>query len=471
MFKAINDFIWSVWCLIPILLIVGMYFTISTKFVQFRFFKDMIKSMFSSSKTSKDANAISSFEAFAVGLASRVGTGNLAGVAIAIATGGPGAIFWMWIVALLGSASAFVESTIAQLYKVKDPETKFRGGPAYYIRDGLNSKTLGGIFAVLISIAFGLAFNSVQSNTISSAFVSVLNVSPDMISTVEITIGVLLVVVTGSVLFLGAHAIAKTTKLIVPFMAGLYLIIAFVIIIINFEEIGNVFSMIINGAFNPQSMFWGGSIGLINGVKRGLFSNEAGMGSAPNAAATADAAHPVSQGLIQCLGVFIDTIVICSATGFIILVSGVNIEGAIDGIELTLSATSSVLGMWSNYIMLIAIFFFAFSSILGNYYYSQSNIEYLSNTKISVICFKIVVLLFIFSGAVVETQFVWWFADFAMGLMALVNIYAIVRLFKYAKLLLNDYSTKRKTQDVGEVYFDSSMYEETKHFEIWNKSK
>lgn len=465
---TLNNIIWSQWVLIPLLLFTGLFFTIKSRFLQVRMLPEMIKSI-NHTPDHTDGTGVSSFEAFTVGLASRVGTGNLAGVAIAIVVGGAGAVFWMWVVAILGAVSAFVESTLAQLYKVHDDEVKFRGGPAYYMRDGLGSKAMGVAFAILISLCFGLIFNAVQANTIVSAVGNAFNLGGN--STFAIIVGILLVVLAGYIFFSGTKKIAEFTSKMVPFMAILYLVIAALVIILRFDQIPTVLGMIFSQAFSPEAVV-GGGLGttVIMGVKRGLFSNEAGMGSAPNAAASADTDHPVRQGLIQAFGVYIDTLIICSATAFIILVSQIPLDpSATDGISVTMNALAAVVGDWSIYFLLIAIFFFAFSSILGNYYYAQSNIEYLSEKKTSVKGFKIIVLGMIMFGSVASSDLVWALADLFMGSMAILNIVAIIRLNKQAFFLLDDY--EKQLKEGKNPVFDASKYEEYKHFEIWDSTK
>ncbi len=461
---SFSDFIWSQYVLIPLLLGTGLYFTVRTRALQIRLLPQMIKSI-ADKPENMGENDISPYQAFAIGLASRVGTGNLAGVAIAIAVGGPGAVFWMWIVAILGSVSAFVESTLAQLYKVRDEEVEFRGGPAYYMRDALNSRSMGVAFAILISLCFGLIFNAVQANTIAGAFTRALEIDGNIISPI---VGLFLVVLVAYVLFGGSKRIASFSSVIVPIMAIVYILLAIIVIILRIDQIPTVFNMIVTDAFNIGSAA-GGAIGItiIQGIKRGLFSNEAGMGSAPNAAASATTSHPVKQGLIQSFGVYIDTLVVCSATAFIILSSGVETNGASDGIALTMDALSSVLGEWSIIILTIAIFFFAFSSILGGYYYAQSNIEFIKNNHMIVNGFKFIVLAIVFWGAVATSDTVWALADLFMGLMAILNIIAILLLGKQAMTLLKDYESQLK--EGKDPVFDASKYEEFKDLEIWTK--
>lgn len=427
----INSIIWSLYVLVPLLLGAGLYFTIKTKGLQVRMLPEMFRSISSENEASEDG--VSSFEAFTVGLATRIGTGNLAGVAIAIVTGGPGAVFWMWMVAILGSVSAFIESSLAQLYKVEDEDTKYRGGPAYYMRDGIGAPKMGAAFAVLITICFGLIFNAVQANTITSAAFNAMNIAQngDMFNAV---IGLFLVVLSGYIILGGTKKIADFTSKMVPFMAFLYLGIAAIVIIVRFDQIPAVLDEIMSNAFTPNAAF-GGAIGItiIQGVKRGLFSNEAGMGSAPNAAASADTKHPARQGLIQSLGVYIDTLVICSATAFIILVSDIPLDpSATDGISVTMDALAAVLGHWAIYFLLVAIFFFAFSTIIGCYYYAQSNLEYLNCSNRGLTAFKILVMGLIMFGSVASSDVVWAMADLTMGCMAILNIIAIIMLRKDA---------------------------------------
>ncbi len=464
----LNGIIWSAYVLIPLLLFTGLYFTIKSRFLQVRMLPEMIKSI-THKPAHTDDDAVSSFEAFTVGLASRVGTGNLAGVAIAIVVGGAGSVFWMWVVAILGAVSAFVESTLAQLYKVKDEEVKFRGGPAYYMRDGLGSKAMGVFFAILISLCFGLIFNAVQSNTIVSAFSNSLSIENTKI--LAVVVGLVLVLLTAYILFSGTKKIAEFTSKMVPFMAYLYLIIAAIVIILRINEIPTVLTMIFSQAFTGQAVVGGGlGVTIMMGVKRGLFSNEAGMGSAPNAAASAETDHPVRQGLIQSLGVYIDTLVICSATAFIILVSGIELDpAATDGISVTMNALAAVTGQWAVYFLLVAIFFFAFSSILGNYYYAQSNIEYLSDKKQTLTYFKLTVLFMVMFGSVASSDLVWALADLFMGSMAILNIYAILRINNEAFFLLDDY--ERQLKEGKNPVFDSSQYDEYKKFELWDSTK
>lgn len=356
--SGINDLLWS-YVLIIMLLGCAFRFTFKTRFVQFRMFREMIRVLGdSANKAHEGEKHISSFQAFAVSLASRVGTGNLAGVATAIAVGGPGAVFWMWIIALLGSASAFVESTLAQLYKRKGKES-FIGGPAYYMRYGLGLNWMGILFAILISVTFGFAFNSVQSNTICAAMQGSFGFDPRIV-------GAVLTVLTLAIIFGGIQRIAKVSSVIVPVMALGYVALASGIVLFNITELPAVIKLIVSSAFGWEQAA-GGTIGaaLMQGIKRGLFSNEAGMGSAPNVAATASVTHPVKQGLIQTLGVFTDTLLICTCTAFIILFSGAPLDGSVNGVQLTQHALTLEVGKAGGIFVAVAIFLFAFSSIIG----------------------------------------------------------------------------------------------------------
>lgn len=372
--NGVNDILWS-YILIIMLLGCAVWFTIKSRFVQFRMIGEMIRLLGDSAgKGEKGEKHISSFQAFAVSLASRVGTGNLAGVATAVAIGGPGSVFWMWLIALLGSSSAFVESTLAQLYKEKGKDS-FIGGPAYYMLHGLGLRWMGVLFAVLISITFGFAFNSVQSNTICAAWEGAFGID-------HAWIGAILTVLTLIVIFGGIQRIARVSSIVVPVMALGYIALALGIVLFNITRLPAVIETILSNAFGWEQAI-GGSVGaaLMQGIKRGLFSNEAGMGSAPNVAATAHVSHPVKQGLIQALGVFSDTLIICTCTAFIILFSGAPLDGSINGVQLTQQALSNEVGSIGSTFVALAILLFAFSSIIGNYYYGEANIRFITSKR------------------------------------------------------------------------------------------
>ncbi|WLV24384.1 alanine/glycine:cation symporter family protein [Aciduricibacillus chroicocephali] len=434
----ISDFIWA-YVLIAVLIGVGLWFTFATKFVQFRMLPEMFRVLFEKEtvKGKKEKKGTTAFQAFAISAASRVGTGNLAGVATAVASGGPGALFWMWILALIGSASGFIESTLAQVFKVSGRHG-FRGGPAYYIEKGLNMRWLGVVFAVVITITYGLVFNSVQANSISLAFSGEYHINKWIIAGI-------LVVLTALVIFGGLKSIAHVSQLIVPIMAILYIGIALYVLVVNITEIPTMFKLIFENAFGIRQIAGGGfGAAIMYGIKRGLFSNEAGMGSAPNAAATADVSHPAKQGLIQALGVFFDTILVCSATGFIILTAGGYEGKKLEGIQITQNAFAHHIGSWSGLFVAIAILLFAYSSVLGNYYYGESNISYIRESKVGMFIYRIVVLLMVMFGAVASFDVVWDLADFTMAIMALINLYAIVCLSPIAIRVLKDYTKQRK---------------------------
>lgn len=433
---ASSDFLWT-YILIAVLIGCALWFTLRSKGVQFRMLGEMFRLLGESTDRHDGKKHISSFQAFAVSVATRVGTGNLAGVATAIAVGGPGAVFWMWLIALLGSASAFVESTLAQLFKQRDKQS-FIGGPAYYILKGLKKPWLAALFAVLISVTFGLSYNSIQSNTICNAF-SAFGVD-------SLTIGLILAALSLVVIFGGIHRIAKVSSVIVPIMALGYLLLALFVIVRHIDLIPQVCRIIFQDAFGIRQIAGGGfGATLMNGIKRGLFSNEAGEGSAPNVAATASTSHPVKQGLIQALGVFTDTLVVCSCTAFIILFSGAYTEGGLNGIALTQAALESEVGRFGSIFVAAAILLFAYSSIIGNYYYGAANIRFLTNKKWVLTLYRIlsggVMVLF---GALASLDLVWNLGDLCMALLTACNLYAIARLGKYAFRLLDDYRAQRK---------------------------
>jgi alanine or glycine:cation symporter, AGCS family len=416
----------------------GIYFTLRTRFVQIRYVGRMLTQL---TRSRTHDGGISSFQAFCVGLASRVGTGNIAGVAIALTVGGPGAIFWMWVVALLGMATALIESTLGQIFKVRSDDGTFRGGPAFYIQRGLGSRAGGMVFAVLLVLTFGIAFNMVQANAISDVLKTSHAIEVDWT-----TAG--LVILAAPVLFGGVRRVARVAEFVLPIMAVAYVLLALAVVAINITDLPRVIEQIIGGAFGIKE-FAGGFTGgvtaaMLNGVKRGLFSNEAGMGSAPNVAATATVSHPVKQGLIQSLGVFVDTMIVCSATAFIILVSGPEVydparAGNIQGATLTQSAIASALGPWTTGLLTVLVFVFAFSSVLGNYVYAEVNLFFLGAKHHGINAFRVVVLIAVAFGAMSKLATVWALADVAMGLMAVVNLVAICLLGKWAFAALKDF--------------------------------
>jgi len=458
--NLVNDILWS-YILIVMLIGCAIWFTIKSKFVQFRMMKEMISVLGdSANKQEGREHHISSFQAFMVSLASRIGTGNLAGVATAITIGGPGAVFWMWIVALLGSSSAFIESTLAQLYKVHGKDS-FVGGPAYYMKKGLKQPWMGILFAILIIFTFSFAFNSVQSNTICAAFEQAFQVD-------NRTMGIILTGLSLAIFFGGIQRIAKVSSIIVPVMAAGYIILAIAIIALNIHHIPYVLKTIVTHAFGWEQAIGGGiGVAIMQGVKRGLFSNEAGMGSAPNVAATADVSHPVKQGLIQALGVFTDTLIICSCTAFIILFSGVPLSGEANGVQLTQLALDSQIGSWGSIYVAIAILFFAYSSIIGNYYYGEANIRYITNNKKVMVLFRLLSGGMVLFGSLASLDLAWSLADVCMGLMTICNLIAITLLGKYAFRLLEDYRMQKRKGIKNPVFTKDKMKDIEKDIECW----
>ena len=441
----VSGFLYT-YILLVLLVFVGVYFTIRTKGVQIRFIKDMFTQL-TEKKHVKGERSISSFQALMVSTASRVGTGNIAGVATAIATGGPGAVFWMWLMAIVGAASAFVESTLAQIWKVRGKEGEFRGGPAYYIEKALGKRWLGILFAVLLILCFAFGFNGLQAFNATSALEYYI---PDYATNgTAIACGIVLAVMTAFVIFGGAKRISVITSIIVPIMAIGYIAIAVWTTLSNITELPGVFAMVFASAFDVQAIFGGfaGSVVML-GIKRGLYSNEAGMGSAPNAAATASVSHPCKQGLVQSLSVYIDTLLICTCSAMMVLVFYVQdpeAAAALNGMPLVQMAVNNSVGEMGIHFITFAIFALAFSSLIGNYFYAESNLRFIKgNSRALLFVFRIVCLGIIFYGAVNSFDLAWNLADIFMGFMAMVNLVAIMLLGKWALKVLDDYTAQRK---------------------------
>ncbi|MER2261630.1 MAG: alanine/glycine:cation symporter family protein [Psychrobacillus sp.] len=455
MLQDVNNALYS-YVLIVLLVGVGLFFTIKTRFIQIRLIPEMFRVV--SEKATMDSSGkkgVSSFQAFTISAASRIGTGNIAGVATAIALGGPGAVFWMWMIAIIGGASSLIESTLAQVYKVKDGRM-YRGGPAYYMEKGLNKRWMGILFAVVISLTYGFVFNAVQANTITIAF-------EESFGSSRVIVGVILSILTAVIVFGGLKRIVSVTQILVPVMAIAYIAVALLVVFLNVSELPNVFALIFKSAFGLEEAF-AGMVGaaIMNGIKRGLFSNEAGMGSAPNAAATASVSHPVKQGLIQTLGVFIDTIIVCTSTAAIVLLSDAYLQSEAASVNLTQVSLVDNLGSWASTFLAIAIFMFAFSSVIGNYYYGETNIGFIKESKTMLLIFRVLVVAFVMFGSVAKVQLVWDLADLFMAVMAIINLLAILMLWKIAKRVINDYVLQRKkgldpvfykknVPDIGEV--------------------
>ena len=446
---SLNDFLYS-YILIFLLVAAGIYFSIRTKFVQFRLIGDAIKALKEKAEKNDNGKSVSSFQALMISTASRVGTGNIAGIATAIVAGGPGAVFWMWVMAIVGGASAFVESTLAQVYKVKDGK-EFRGGPSYYIERALGKRWLGVLFSILLIACFAYGFNGLQTYNMSSALEYYIPNYSDTI--LPAVVGLLIAAATAFVIFGGVHRIGFISSVIVPIMAGIYILMGIFITLTNLDRVPEMFSLIFEGAFDFRAIFGGfaGSTVLI-GIKRGLFSNEAGMGSAPNASATATVSHPVKQGMVQVLSVFIDTLMICTTTAFILLLSGVTgIPEKLDGIPYVQAAISANVGSLGIHFITFSIFAFAFTSLIGNYYYAESNILFIKNNRILLNVFRITCLIAIFLGAQADFSTVWNLADVLMGFMAIENILVIFLLGGLAFKVLDDY-TKQKKQGIDPVF-------------------
>lgn len=433
--SILNEFLYSN-ILILLLVVTGLYFSIKTKFVQFRLFPEGIRLL---KEKSKHENSVSSFQALMISTASRVGTGNIAGVATALAAGGPGSIFWMWLTAFIGGASAFIESTLAQVYKEKDGEA-FRGGPAYYIEKALKKRWLGIVFSCLLIACFIFGFNPLQAYNVSSAVEYYFENN----QLVSVIIGIILALITALVIFGGVHRIGIISSTVVPIMAVLYILIGLYITLTNIDKLPTIFADIFSQAFDFNAIIGGfsGSC-VIYGIKRGLFSNEAGMGSAPNAGATADVSHPVKQGLVQTISVFIDTILICSTTAFMLLNYGT--DSGLTGMPYVQQAIFVEIGEYGIHFITISIFLFAFSSLIGNYCYAESNLKFIINNKKILFIFRIITIIVIFLGAQANFNTIWNLADILMGFMAILNIIVILFLGKIAIKCLNDYCCQKKS--------------------------
>ncbi len=445
----VDDVLYT-WLLIYLLAGSGIYFSIRTRFVQIRRFKDAMNCMMEKKEGDK---GVSSFQALMIATASRVGTGNMAGVATAIIMGGPGAAFWMWLMAVLGSASAFVESTLAQIYKKKEGDS-FKGGPAYYIERALHARWLGIIFAISLIATFAFGFNGLQAYNIVSAFeVYVGNLQESILPTV---IGVILAV-CALVIFFAGDVIGKISSVLVPVMAGLYILIGVFVIITNITRIPSVLALILADAFDFKAVF-GGFTGscMVLGIKRGLFSNEAGMGSAPNASASATVSHPAKQGLAQIISVYIDTLLICSTTVFLILLTGDWAFSGYSGIPLLQQCVARVIGPIGIHFVTVIVCLFAFTSIIGNYFYAEANILFITKNKTAMTIFRIAAAIMVFIGAGNSLDVAWSLADITMGLEAVVNIIAIVLLGRIAFAALDDYE-KQKKAGLDPVFYEGSI--------------
>lgn len=434
---AISDWTYSN-VLFWVLIIAGLFFTFKTKFVQIRLFPEGIRVL---TEKSHDGG-ISSFQALMIATASRVGTGNIAGIATAIVFGGPGAVFWMWIMAIIGGASAFVESTLAQIYKQREGEI-FKGGPAYYIERALHARWLGIIFSIILIITYAFGFNGLQSFNIASAFETY---AGDSYRIVAIITGIVVAAVAAVIFFGGAQKVSKVSAVLVPIMAVIYILMGLIMTFVHIKDLPAIFGIIFREAFDFEAIF-GGFAGscMVWGIKRGLFSNEAGMGSAPNAAAAADVSHPVKQGLVQVVSVFIDTIIICSTTVFIVLSADVyKTGGELNGIPLVQESLRTVFGDFGVGVITVAVVLFAFTSLIGNYFYAEFNIRFISESPALMFVFRLAAVAMVFVGANASLPLAWNMADILMAAMAFVNLVAIVLLCNTAKKALDDYCKQKK---------------------------
>ena len=461
--NAVSGVLYQPWCVPLILLAGGIILTVGTKFIQVRLFKESFKVIMEKPSTE---GGISSFGALMVSTASRVGTGNIIGVATAICAGGAGAVFWMWVTAIIGGASAFVESTLAQIYKKKDSDGTSYGGPAYYMRDALGQRWLGVIFSVLIIATYAVGYNMLASYNLQSTFEAFDFYGE---STAAI-IGVILAVLFGIIVIGGAKRLIKVTEVMVPFMGVIYVLMAIVVLVMNAKQLPAMFGMIFESAFDFKAIF-GGFAGscVMNGIKRGLYSNEAGMGSAPNAAATADVSHPAKQGLVQMLSVFLDTLLICTATAFMCLSSGVEFNADMGGAAYVQSAMAANLGGFGPVFLSVAMSLFAFTTLIGNYSYCEGCLRFILNREVSktgILAFRILATFLVFLGAVASASTVWNLADMTQGLMVIVNVPVILILMKPAMKCLDDYC-KQKAEGKNPVFVAKNAGIDDKGLEYW----
>ena len=454
LFGVIGDLTWG-WALVPFLVILGLFFTVATGFVQFRYFFRMFRVLLGKNQ-SADPNVITAREALLLSIGGRVGGGNIAGVAVAITLGGPGAVFWMWAIAVVGMATSLVECSLAQLFKEPAGDGSYRGGPARTIIRGLGEdyRWLAILYAICLIAAFGIGFPAFQGNTVAGA-------AADSLGIDRIITAVLLAAGTGFIVYGGIHRIAKACDIIVPIMAFIYIVISLLVILGNLGDVPAVFNTIIKNAFGFEEAVGGGmGAAIAQGMRRGLFSNEAGLGSAPNVAATADVRHPISQGITQSLSVFVDTIIICSCTAFVILLGDVYIPGLqdINGVALTQQSLVSHLGGWAQYFLTFAVLLFAFSSVIYNYYLGENALTVMTKDKNVLHVFKVVLVAIVFAGAVAPAATsVFFFSDPMMGILAVVNLLAMLMLFPIAKRLIADFSGQLK-RGVDRPVLDPKKY-------------
>lgn len=465
----IDNFMYT-YILVALLVFTGIYFTIRTKGVQFRYIKDMFTQLFEK-KVDKNGKAISSFQAMMVSTGSRVGTGNIAGIATALAMGGPGALFWMWVMALIGGASAFIESTLAQIFKIRGKDGQFRGGPAYYIQQGLGKRWMGIVFAVSLIACYVVGFNELQAYNAASGLEYYI---PDYATNgAAVVLGVVFTIATAAVIFGGQKRISVINSWVVPIMALAYIGLGVWITFSHLNLLPAAFGMMFASAFDFQAIF-GGFAGsaLMLGIKRGLFSNEAGMGSAPNAAATASVSHPAKQGLVQTLSVYIDTLFICTCSAMIVLVFMVQdpqTAAGLNGMPLVQMAVYHFAGDVGIAFITAAVFLFAYTSLIGNYFYAESNLKFIfGDRKMLLFWFRVACLAIIFAGCLSSFDLAWNVADILMGIMCIINLIAILALGKWALKCLDDYTRQRK-QGINPV-FNAASIPGLPACECWNNA-
>jgi alanine or glycine:cation symporter, AGCS family len=451
MLEFLNDILWG-YVLIYGLVAAGLAFTVASRFVQFRYFGAMFGIL--RQAFHHEAGHLSSFQALMLSVAGRVGAGNIAGVAVAITLGGPGAVFWMWVIGLIGMATSYFECALAQLYKNAEPDGTYRGGPAYYIERGLGQKWLAGVFSVLLLVTFGFGFNALQSYTVASSF-------HDAFGFPTLATGIGLVIVLGLIIFGGIKRIATAAEIIVPVMAIGYIVIALIVVLYNITALPAAFMLILSSAFGLEEAFAGGmGAAIAMGVRRGLFSNEAGLGSAPNVAAVAYVRHPASQGIVQAFSVFIDTLIICSCTAFMILLSGIYTPELQEssGVALTQSALADHVGEWGRSFVSIALMLFAFSSIIYNYYLGENSLNFFSEENKTLFNgFRVLTLALVMWGSLQDLGTAFGFADVSMALLAVVNLVAVILLIRVGLRIMRDYD-EQKRAGIAHPVFDPDKF-------------
>jgi len=480
--ESLNEFLgnaegwlWT-WAGMPVVVVLGLYFTLRTGAVQLRMIPAMLGAITQNPQReqvgegrdrTERTKSLSAFQAFSISAAARVGTGNVSGVAGAIFLGGPGAVFWMWIMCIVGGAASFIESTLAQLWKTRAADT-YKGGPAFYIARGLGSRGFGAFFAILFIFCFAFAFTSLQANTIVDAVTGAVAVytDPEGVAWLPIVLGVVLAALTAGIIFGGMRRVATVAQNMVPVMALIYLVLGIIIVGMNLGELPRVLSQIVVEAFDPQAVI-GGGIGavIVNGVQRGMLSNEAGMGSVPNVAATASVSHPVKQGLVQTLGVYFDTLLICSITAFIVLVSFPDVSAGGEGLVMVQESLATNLGSWAAVLLAVIMFLLAFTSVLGNFSYGEANMHFLTATRGWHVAFGVAVVALVFLGSVIAVDLAWTIAGVSMVFIALINLVVIAILTPTALKLLKHYNAQR-AQGLDPIFLASDL-PEIKNVEVW----